>query len=66
MSWQLHCSVMLRNNVVSLKDFVARLQGRLSRQGLLSVAGGWETPGVVARTVSDAALLLAILQDKVR
>ncbi|KAK9918294.1 hypothetical protein WJX75_002887 [Coccomyxa subellipsoidea] len=39
-------------------------KGRLSRQGLLSVAGGLETPGVVARTVSDAALLLAILQDK--
>ncbi|BDA46991.1 Glutamyl-tRNA(Gln) amidotransferase subunit A [Coccomyxa sp. Obi] len=38
--------------------------GRLSRQGLLSVAGEWETPGVLARTVSDAALLLAILQGK--
>lgn len=44
---------------------LSNLQGRLSRQGLLSLAGEWETPGVVARTVSDAALLLAIIQGKV-
>lgn len=41
------------------------LQGRLSKYGLLSMAGRWEVPGIVARTVSDAALLLALAQGPV-
>ncbi len=42
------------------------VQDCLPKQGLLSIAPSLDAPGVVAKTVADAAVLLAALQDKVR
>jgi aspartyl-tRNA(Asn)/glutamyl-tRNA(Gln) amidotransferase subunit A len=39
--------------------------GRLSKAGLITFAARFDIPGVVTRTVPDAALLTALLQGQV-
>src|SRR5215475_10436684 len=49
-----------QNMLVGIKPTV----GRISRAGVIPITADQDTPGPMARTVADAAILLGILESK--
>src|SRR5204862_4170925 len=49
-----------QNMLVGIKPTV----GRISRYGVIPITGDQDTPGPMARTVTDAAILLGALESK--